>query len=213
MSGGHPLRRLRADRLQGPRSASLPRTGGFGAESTGESAIEELVDQAGVHVLQDRCRRPRCGRRGHRRPRELVERGLDPSLTKWKVVPPGLPGVTLGVRTTKTGVWSWHLLRPCRLAGVEHPPAALAPVALRRASAMSLSRPSSPPSPSGVLGRTAAGTPAAVPSCPIKSPRDGRNETVQRHRHAKEHLPAISPQLPHIVCKGFLAYPEGARSR
>ena len=52
---GHPLRRLRAGRLQGYAArVHAVEQADSGAEQHGRERDRELVDQAGVHVLQDR---------------------------------------------------------------------------------------------------------------------------------------------------------------
>jgi hypothetical protein len=70
-----------------------------------------------------------------------------PSLTKWKVVPPGRShGSRLVCVTTKTGVWKGaSSAHACSPASNMRLPITLAPVRSNVSRAMSVSRPSSPP--------------------------------------------------------------------
>jgi hypothetical protein len=145
----HPRRRLRTDRLQrDPGRVHAVEQAGVGAEKHGRQRDRELVDQAGVEVLQDRLAAARdadvpvAGDLAG-----LVDEFSMPSLTKWKVVPPGRSqGSRFSCVTTKTGVWkgasSGHACSP---ASNMRLPITLAPVRSNVSRAMSVSRPSSPP--------------------------------------------------------------------
>ena len=118
---GHPLRRLRADLLQGysARVHALEQADP-GAEQHGSTRDRKLVDQAGVHVLQDRRAAARDadvtvagGIAG------LVERGLDAVVDEVEGGPAGpLPRVTLLVRHDEDRRVERRLLRPRLLARV-----------------------------------------------------------------------------------------------
>jgi hypothetical protein len=93
-----------------------------GAEKHGRQRDRELVDQAGVHVLQDR----RAAARDADVPvagdlAALVERGLDAVVDEVEGGPARpLLGVTLLVRHDEDRGVEGRLLRPRLLAGVEH---------------------------------------------------------------------------------------------
>ena len=94
---GHPLRRLCADRLKGHAArVDAFEQADSGAEQHGCKSDRELVDQPGVHVLQDRCATA-CD--AHISVAGSlagpVERGLDPVVDEVEDGPTRpLPGVT-----------------------------------------------------------------------------------------------------------------------
>ena len=126
-----------------------------------------------------------------------------PSLTKWKVVPPGRSqGSRFSWVTTKTGVWngasSGHAFSP---ASNMRLPITLAPVRSNVSRTMSLSRPSSPPSPSFRFSRmNRCGNTHACSSIhcwPINSSGEsGAMNPSNDIDTLKNTFPAISPQLP-----------------
>src|ERR1700730_17697914 len=202
---GHPLRRLRADLLQG-HAARVPvfEQAGSGAEQHAGQSDRELVDQAGVHVLQDGCAAARDadvpvagGLAG------LVERGLDAVVDEVEGGPARpLPGVTLLVRHDEDRRVERRLLRPRLLAEVEH---ALA----HHARAGALER-----LPHDVVVAPFLAALAELQVLPEEPLREypllqfhplpphqfpegpGRDEPVQRHRHAEEHLPGHQSSTP-----------------
>src|SRR5260370_19436741 len=99
-----------------PRSTLFPYTTLF------RSRDRELVDQASVHVLQDRCAAARdadVSVAGG--PAGLVERGLDAVVDEVEGGPARpLPGVTLLVRHDEDRRVERRLLRPRLLPHVEH---------------------------------------------------------------------------------------------
>ncbi len=126
-----------------------------------------------------------------------------PSLTKLKVVPPGRSqGSRFSCVTTKTGVWngasSGQVASP---ASNMRLPITLAPVRSNVSRTMSLSRPSSPPSPSFRFSRrNRCGNIhccSSIHCCPIKSSRDsGAMNPSSDIDTLKNTFPDISPPLP-----------------
>ena len=131
-----------------------------------------------------------------------------PSLTKWKVVPPGRSqGSRFSCVTTKTGVWngasSGHACSPRSNMRL---PITLAPVRSNVSRTMSLSRPSSPPSPSFRFSwKNRSGKIHCCSSihCAIQRCRSGSSVRSSGAMNPssdivtlKNTFPAISPRLP-----------------
>ena len=165
----------------------------------------QLVDQDRVQVLQDRLAAARDadvpvagGLAG------LFERGLEPRVDEVEGGParPG-PGVTLLVRHDEDRVWngafSGHIRSP---ASNMRLPMTLAPVRSNVSRTMSLSRPSSPPSPSvRFSGKNRVREDPLLQFHPLLPHQLlaglGRDEySVQRHRHAEEHLAGHQSSTP-----------------
>ena len=205
-SGASPSGRFPRGLAPGPRGrASTPSNRRIPEpNSTGESAIENSSIKPAF--TYSRIVAPPPAMRTSRSPAALrawSRADSMPLLTKWKVVPPGRSqGSRFSCVTTKTGVWngasSGHICSP---ASNMRLPITLAPVRSNVSRAMSLSRPSSPPSPSFKFSRkNRSGKThccSSIHCCPIKSPRDsGAMKPSSDIDTLKNTFPAISPPPP-----------------
>ena len=204
-SGGSPAASTPngpAPEPRGPRPR--PRTGGLRSR-TARVKARSKTRRSGrrSRTPESLRRRPRCGRRGRRRPRGPIECGLDAVVDEVERGPARpLPGVTLLMRHDEDGRVKRRLFGPCVLAGVEHSLAhdartgalerlphdvVVAPFLAARTELQVLPekpRPEDPPLqfhpllPHQFLGGI------------------GRDVPVQRHRNTEEHLPGHQPSAP-----------------